>query len=239
MIHAYNEIYLSCAQTALGGMLDYLVNDLAYPIDTAWQLFLSSSVCGQFERGDCSVIVGRSGYELAYMILEESGTTRPAIAPSQPFDRSVAYWTGWAIAWYQWETGMSFREITHAIPIQEVQGLYTPYHEMDIRQFVDRMNELYIAATPNTQLKTRRLAADLSQSELARRADVPVRTIQQYEQCQKDINKAQAMTLLQLSRALYCDVEDLLERNGRERIARSGSFLDETESIVGHVAENA
>lgn len=134
---------------------------------------------------------------------------------------------------------MSFREITHAIPIQEVQGLYTPYHEMDIRQFVDRMNELYIAATPNTQLKTRRLAADLSQSELAIRADVPVRTIQQYEQCQKDINKAQAMTLLQLSRALYCDVEDLLERNGRERIARSGSFLDETESIVGHVAENA
>ena len=52
----------------------------------------------------------------------------------------------------------------------------------------------------------------LSQSELAGQADVPVRTIQQYEQRQKDINKAQAETLLRLARALNCNVEDLMEK---------------------------
>lgn len=236
MIHAYDERYLSCAQTALGCMLDYMVNDLGLSIETAWQHFLSSSICPRFECGDCSIIAGRSGFELAYMILEESGKTGPAATPTQPFDRSPAYWTGWAIAWYQRETGLQFRAITEAVPIQDVLDLYDPYHEMDIRQFADRMSELYLAAMSDTNLKARRLAAGLSQSELARRADVPVRTIQQYEQRQKDINKAQAQTLFQLSKALYCDVEDLLERIPRDRSAQSGSFLEEPASL-GLVAE--
>ena len=57
-----------------------------------------------------------------------------------------------------------------------------------------------------------RTLAGLSQSELAGQADVPVRTIQQYEQRQKDINQAQAETLLRLARALNCNVEDLMEK---------------------------
>ena len=47
---------------------------------------------------------------------------------------------------------------------------------------------------------------------------VSFRTIQQYEQRQKDINKAQAETLLRLSRSLFCNMEDLLEK-----IARAGA----------------
>lgn len=68
--------------------------------------------------------------------------------------------------------------------------LYTPYHEMDVRQFADKMNELYRAAKPETNLKSLRTLAEMSQSELARPGRNP-RTIQQYEQRQKDINKAQ------------------------------------------------
>ena len=83
---------------------------------------------------------------------------------------------------------------------------------MDVRQFADKMNELYRAAKPETNLKAMRTLAGLSQSELAGQADVPVRTIQQYEQRQKDINKAQAETLLRLARALNCNVEDLMEK---------------------------
>lgn len=59
---------------------------------------------------------------------------------------------------------------------------------------------------------TVRTLAGLSQSELAKLADVPLRTIQQYEQRQKDINKAQATTLLHFSRVLNCKMEDLLEK---------------------------
>ena len=53
---------------------------------------------------------------------------------------------GVALAYYQWESGLRFAEIEAAVSITEVCHLYTPYHEMDIRQFVDRMNELYQAA---------------------------------------------------------------------------------------------
>ena len=83
---------------------------------------------------------------------------------------------------------------------------------MDIRQFVDKMNELYKAAKPETNLKLLRQKAGLSQRELAELSGVPVRTIQQYEQRQKNINKAQAEYLVMLSQTLCCDIGNLIER---------------------------
>ena len=91
--------------------------------------------------------------------------------------------------------------------------MYTPYHEMDIRQFCDEMRKLYKAAKPDTNLKLLRKSAGLSQQGLAELSGVPTRTIQQYEQRQKNINKANAEHLLLLSRALNCDMADLLETN--------------------------
>ena len=55
-------------------------------------------------------------------------------------------------------------------------------------------------------------ATVLAETGTMAKADVLVRTIQQYEQRQKDINKAQAETLLRLARTLNCNVEDLMEK---------------------------
>ena len=191
---------------------NYLVNDLHYPLETAWQWFVTSELSARFEQGDCSVLVGLSGVELARAVLEQAGEVVSMQKPSYAYDRSPEYWTGWALAYYQWLTSLRFAEIEQAVSITKVRLLYTPYHEMDVRQFADKMNELYRAAKPETNLKAMRTLAGLSQSELAVQADVPVRTIQQYEQRQKDINKAQAETLLRLARALNCNVEDLMEK---------------------------
>ena len=90
--------------------------------------------------------------------------------------------------------------------------MYDPYHEMDIRQFVDHMNELMRLRTNISNLKRIRMDAGLSQSQLARESGVPLRTIQQYEQRQKNINKAQAEYLLMLASSLSCNPEDLLEK---------------------------
>lgn len=49
MIHAYDKSYLSAAQKNLARMLDYLVNDLHYPLETAWQWFLISKMAFRFE----------------------------------------------------------------------------------------------------------------------------------------------------------------------------------------------
>ena len=51
----------------------------------------------------------------------------------------------------------------------------------------------------------------LSQSELAKFSSVPLRSIQQYEQKQKNINNAKTETVLMLARALSCEIEDILE----------------------------
>lgn len=59
-------------------------------------------------------------------------------------------------------------------------------------------------------LKETRVSRGLSQSELADRSGVSLRTIQGYEIGQRDINKASGETLYKLSKALGCLMEDLL-----------------------------
>ena len=58
-------------------MLDYMVNDLKHSLETVWQWFLMSKTSHRFERGDCSVLSGMSGVELARMVLQESGQSTP------------------------------------------------------------------------------------------------------------------------------------------------------------------
>lgn len=212
MICAYDKVYLDKARNALGRMLDYAVYDLGYSLEKFFSLFLSSGIASQFERGDYAVTVGKSGVELAREVLARSDTTNKPAKPRYCQDRSEEFWTGWALAYYQWETALSFADIVRHVPITEICGLYVPYHEMDIRQFVDKMDQLYRKAKPETNLKLRRQQAGLSQQELADLSSVPVRTIQQYEQRQKKINKAQAEYLVMLSRTLNCEVEELLEK---------------------------
>ena len=212
MIHAYDKVYLDKARTALGRMLDFAVYDLKIDLTEFFDLFIASGVASRFEQGDYSVIVGMSGVELAYKVLEESAIEVTRIKPHYTADRSAEYWTGWALAYYQWVTALGFAEIIHSVPIETIVGMYSPYHEMDVRQFCDKMNELYRAANPETQLKRRRKNAGLSQRELAERSGVPLRTIQQYEQHQKSINKAQAEYLVMLAKVLCCDVDTLLEK---------------------------
>ena len=212
MIHAYDKIYLDKARTALGRMLDFAVYDLKYDIEDFFALFITSGIAARFEKGDYSVIVGMSGVELAYKVLELVKGEENRIKPRYSADRSEEYWAGWALAYYQWDTALSFEEIVRAVPMKRIVQMYSPYHEMDIRQFCDKMSERYRAAQPETNLKALRQRSGLSQRELAEQSGVPLRTIQQYEQRQKSINKAQAEYLLMLARTLCCDIEDLIEK---------------------------
>lgn len=212
MIHAYDKVYLDKARTCLGRMLDFAVYDLGYDIEEFFSLFINSGVASRFENGDFKLLVGMSGVEIAYEVLEKSNIMHNRIEPCYTANRSEEYWTGWALAYYQWETSLSFAQIVKHISIKDIMALYSPYHEMDIRQFADKMNALYKSAKPETNLKTLRQKAGLSQRELAEFSGVPLRTIQQYEQRQKNINKAQAEYLVMLSVVLCCDVKELIEK---------------------------
>ena len=212
MICAYDKVYLECAKRVLGRMLDFAAYDLQYSIEEFFSLFIKSGVAERFGKGDFAILAGKSGVEVAYEVLEKMQIDVERSTPRYAANRSEEYWTGWALAHYQWETALSFEEIEKFIPIHYVKALYFPYHEMDIRQFIEKMNELYRVAKPDTNLKRKRRQAGLSQSQLAELSGIPVRTIQQYEQRQKNINKAQVEYLFKLSNALECSVECLMEK---------------------------
>ena len=101
MIRAYDKVYLDKARTALGRMLDFAVYDLKYDIAEFFDLFIKSGVAKRFETGDFAVIVGMSGVELAYEVLDQSGVKCERIQPNYTASRSEEYWTGWALAYYQ------------------------------------------------------------------------------------------------------------------------------------------
>ena len=209
-MYAYDKLYLSRAQGVLGSMLDFAVNDLGIPVGEFYMRFLVSPVSEAFQSGESAVIAGRSGIELAADILED----RSLASRYRPnANRSPEYWAGWALAYFQWNTGLQFARINASIPITEILNMYNPFHEMDITQFCDHMAILFSSRNTVSNLKRRRVEIGLSQSELAKLSEVPVRTIQQYEQRQKNINAAKAETLIRIAKYLYCSVEDLMELN--------------------------
>ena len=61
------------------------------------------------------------------------------------------------------------------------------------------------------KLKKNRKRAGLTQKELSERSGVNIRTIQDYEQGRKFINKAQGLSLYHLANALNVTMEELLE----------------------------
>ncbi len=208
MIHAYDKSYLSKAQTTLASMLDFAVYDLNLSLAAFYGIFLASNVSLRFGSGDAALIAGMSGVELALEVLGDESLAdkyRPAA------NRSPEYWAGWALAYFQWQTNLTFRQIDSLIPITEILAMYTPYHEMDVTHFCDKMKELYNSRKGESNLKKYRLKASLSQSQLAEISGVPVRTIQQYEQQVKNINAAKAESVITLSKALSCPVEMLME----------------------------
>lgn len=211
MIHAYDRNYLEKAKTTMAYMLDYVVYDLHYDIGEFFQLFIETGMARRFEKGDSRTVAGCSGIELAREVLEKSGRFATAEEPRYVANRSREYWTGYVLAYYQWLSGKSFAEITDKVSVEQIRELYSPYHEMDIRQFTERMDELCQKAQPETRLKVRRVESGLSQRELAESAGVPLRTLQEYEQGRKDISKAQVAYLIMLAKALCCEVEDLVE----------------------------
>ena len=211
MMHAYDEVYLERAQRILGVAFDFAVNGLKIELKDFYWMFLASGYAKRMEYGDYRVIAGSSGAELVYNVTEASGLDIPTGKYSGTLDRSPEYWAGWALAYFQWYSAIKYAEIIGAMTMEEIVSLYNPYHEMDIKQFCDKMMEK-LSLSNEVKLKKYRTRAGLSQSELARATEVPLRTLQQYEQQQKDINKARGEYLIKLARVLNCEPGDLIRK---------------------------
>lgn len=214
LIGAYSEMYVADAMHRLGGFFDYAVNDYGAEGDEIADLFCMSDLSHSFECGEPWTVAGKSGAELFACLSEELGYADAVLPePCARYAATIEYWIGWTAAYVQWRLKMTFDELFTIVPYDEFARLYCPWHEASEERFVylviDRMRMDGEAAP--TRLAALRKGLRLSQRELAYRSGVGLRSIQMYEQRQKDINKAQAQTLLRLSRVLYCSMEDLME----------------------------
>ena len=212
MIHAYQEIYVNKTQNLLGDAFDYAVNTCGIPLDRFIKMFLTSSISKAIEKGDPKYIKGRSGIELVLDIIYETKKIDFYIETNIDFVRTKEYWIGYAIAYFQWYSNRKFSDLFEAVTYNELEIMYNTLHEADISKFVDIMNERINYKFPETNLKRMRLLCGYSQAELAKKSNVSLRSIQMYEQKNKDINKACVETVYKLSKALYCEMSDLIER---------------------------
>lgn len=211
VIHAYSDDYLASAQRILGDMLDFAVNTYDMGIDKFFEMFLVSNVSRQFEIGNPTYVAGKTGCELVKEVIRDSGLVMEEYPDEMYLDKSPEYWSGWALAYYQWYRGRTFSRIYRAVSMTAIRNMYEVYHEMDLAHFVERLDELWNQHYPETNLKRIRDLAGLSQRELAELSGVSVRQIQLFEQRQRDINQTRAIDVLRLSRVLGCKNEDLLE----------------------------
>ena len=210
-IHAYDELYLSDAQNILGHAVDFAVMTLDIDPDAFGTAFAVSSVSKQFAAGNPSYVAGINGCELARLVLTEIHLPLPDAEDAMYLDKTPEYWSGWALAWYQWYSNCSFMDILTAVPLSQIINLYPLYHEMDLTHFADFMQQQLKAANPYPNLRKYRNLSGLSQTQLAYDSGVPLRQIQLFEQRQRDINKTSAATLFRLSKSLHCRMEDLLD----------------------------
>lgn len=207
MIHAYNEEYLSYARNLIGKMFDFAVYDLGYNLKDFFDMFIQSGIADKISKGDTSVLGGKSGYEVALQVVNILKGEVEITFPNHSYNRSKEYWLGHTLAYYQWYSNISFSDIVLYVSIDDLLKMYDKYHEMDVRHFVDKINEIIYNSN---KLKYYRKKRKLTQKELSKLSKVPLRTIQQYEQGNKDLSKANVSYLINLSSVLFCMVEDLL-----------------------------
>ena len=115
MTHAYDEQYLSDAMNNLGEMMDYAVNTCHFEINEFFEMFLVSGLAVQFAKGAPKVVSGMSGVELAMEVVRKSGADMELPDAEAEYDRSPEYWCGWIAAFYQWYTGVPFRELSQIV----------------------------------------------------------------------------------------------------------------------------
>ena len=211
MMYAYDEIYLNDAMRNLGEAFDYSATVLSISMDDFLDMFIISGIAEQFADGVPKFVSGLSGTELVWEVLSRVNRNVDFPSPQTEYNYSPEYWCGWILAFYQWNTKKSFKEIKKYSPMSEIYKLYPTLHEASEEKFIDVANSILERKNLPTKLQTVRKAIGLTQKELSEKSGVTLRMIQQYEQRAKDINKATACNLFALAQVLGCKAEDLLE----------------------------
>lgn len=212
MTPAYQEIYLDNTMSSMGEAFDYAVNDCGIAGGDFVKMLIGSPICHKIENGEPAYLAGKSGIEIVRECVQSTTGKLLTVEPQVRYERSPEYWSGWAVAYYQWQSSRKYSEIFKAITFDDLLRMYTTLHEADVTKFADIVDNKVRETFPDTNLKRLRTIYGCSQNELAQLSGVSLRSIQMYEQRQKDINHASVSSIRSIAKVLGCTIEDLIEK---------------------------
>jgi len=211
-IKAYKSFYLYDVQKRFACILDYLFYCFSMDDKEIQNIITKSNHIKWLFIGHPYYAGGHSGIEICHLIEEEFNLERKReyviTDKCTPY-----YWAGYYLAYYSWFECKSLQYIFYSVSLERVLKMYPVYHEMDIMHFVDDFDSIVSKGIKETNLKLIRMINNYSQSQLAKKSGVSLRSIQLYEQRVNDINKAQACALLKLAKTLNRNIEELMENN--------------------------
>ena len=188
---------------------DFAINTLKIKPDIFVNIFINSKAINKIEIMHPGYFFGMSGIEICQNILDEANIKYDKSIEYESIDRNIYYWLGDSLAYYAFNKNYRYKYVFSFISIESLLKMYDKYHEIDISYFANKLDE-YRKLSPS-KLKSIRENRKLSQNDLSLYSMVSLRTIRAYEQKQKDINKAEVMTVLKLAHTLNCSIDDILE----------------------------
>lgn len=195
------NIYTTSVQRLFARIFDFACFELGYDVEEFGKIFLESEVVQKLEDNDYGFMLGHSGFEMVNMILGKE------YEPSYSFERSTFYWLGYVLGYVWINSNYTLKQIINVISFSDLQHMYFPYHEMDISKTYEYIIDQIIK---NNSIKKLRNNLNMSQSQLSLLSQIPLKTIQKYEQGELNIQKASFENVLKLSKALKCNPENLI-----------------------------
>jgi DNA-binding transcriptional regulator YiaG len=210
MTHAYDEVFLDDAMETLGSAVEYAVLQCDMDGQRFLNLFTASGVAAEFEAGNPLFVSGKSGVELAKEVFQRVGERDYEVKDIPYVGYPAEYWVGWILAYYQWYTALPFEMILKVLTYETISRLYGVLHEADPEKAIETFDALLVRKQ-ETNLARLRKERGLSQSELANRSGVSIRSVQLFEQRKANINNAQYNNLKALADVLKAPVDELTE----------------------------
>lgn len=215
-MESYDAAYLGDAMRLLGRAFDFADEHLPDGMVFFFTRFALSREAEGFDAPGSRPQLRASGIELVLAVCGKEARTAldaalPSVRRKERGWRERARWCGQAIGYHQWKSGLSFRTISSRIAVHDLVRTYDENPGITPMEAEPLLAEAARRAQVPTRLGTLRRAAGLTQRELAAVSGAGLRSIQQYEQRKKDVNRANAITVYRLAQALSCRIEDILE----------------------------
>ena len=209
-LHLKDGLYVEDIRQRLGAYFDYAVNGLQISGQEAAGVLVDSGLARELEVQNPRFVAGMSGIELLTWAYGSIGRPVQLDHPECNI-LSQDYWLGYMLGYFQCMTGWEYKRIFETVSYADLREMFYSTQDLSEDDYVKCVLNKLNGQSRETRLAALRKAAGWTQQQLADKVGISYRAIQQYEQGQKDINKAAAETVRKLSLVFGCAMEEVME----------------------------